>query len=217
MGAGEIFISIFAGLRITLIIALYALVFAVPFAFIFGVLQHHCSGLARFATTAVIEFWRSSSTIVLLFVFFYVLPFVGINLDPWTVCAMVLGLNMGGYGSQVVRGALAAIEQGQLDAARALGLTRSQALITVELPQALRQMMPTFVNELVELIKLTALVSLITLADPTFRAKQISQITYDPVTIYTCLLITYLIIGYPVVLLGKRLEQRLGRIAVTPK
>lgn len=130
---------------------------------------------------------------------------------------MVLGLNMGGYGSQVVRGALAAIEQGQLDAARALGLTRSQALITVELPQALRQMMPTFVNELVELIKLTALVSLITLADPTFRAKQISQITYDPVTIYTCLLITYLIIGYPVVLLGKRLEQRLGRIAVTPK
>lgn len=88
MGAGEIFISIFAGLRITLIIALYALVFAVPFAFIFGVLQHHCSGLARFATTAVIEFWRSSSTIVLLFVFFYVLPFVGMTLilgqsAPW--------------------------------------------------------------------------------------------------------------------------------------
>ena len=104
MGVGEIFLGISAGLKVTLFVTVYALLFAVPFAFIFGVLQYLTRGAARFAVTSVIEFWRSSSSIVLLFVFFYVLPFVGIRLDPYTVGAMVLGLNMGGYGTQVVRG-----------------------------------------------------------------------------------------------------------------
>ena len=135
----------------------------------------------------------------------------------YTVAALVLGLNMGGYGTQVVRGALAALDRGQLEAARALGLTRFQALVSVELPQALRQMLPTFVNEMVELIKLTALVSLITLADPTFRAKQIFQLTYQPVVIYTSLLLVYFVIGYPIARFGKRLEGRFAGARVVPK
>jgi|SoiMethySBSTD1v2_1073268.scaffolds.fasta_scaffold00046_93 polar amino acid transport system permease protein len=217
MSAGEIFLGIFAGVQVTLAVALYALLFAVPFALIFGILQYLSRGYARFAVTAAIEFWRSSSAIVLLFVFFYVLPFVGLPLGPYTVAAMVLGLNMGGYGSQVVRGALAALDRGQLEAARALGMSRFQALVTVELPQAFRQMLPTFINELVELIKLTALVSLITLADPTFRAKQIFQITYQPAVIYTCLLLIYFMLGYPIARVGKRLERRFAKASVVPK
>jgi polar amino acid transport system permease protein len=217
MSAAEIFFGISAGLYVTLAIALYALLFAAPFALVFGILQYLARGYARFAVTACIEFWRSSSAIVLLFVFFYVLPFVGIRLDPYTVGAMVLGFNMGGYGTQVVRGALTALDRGQLEAARSLGLTRMQALVTVELPQALRQMLPSFVNELVELIKLTALVSLITLADPTFRAKQIFQLTYQPAVIYSCLLLIYFAIGYPIALIGKRLERHFARAGVVPK
>jgi len=217
MGVGEIFLDIFGGLKVTLFVTLYALMFAVPFALTFGVMQYMTRGASRFAVTSVIEFWRSSSAIVLLFVFFYVLPFVGIRLDPYTVGAMVLGLNMGGYGTQVVRGALAALDRGQLEAARSLGLTRFQALLTIELPQAFRQMLPTFVNELVELIKLTALVSLITLADPTFRAKQVFQLTYQPAVIYTCLLMVYFIIGYPIARIGKRLERHFATTGVVPK
>ena len=217
MGAGEILIGISAGLKVTLIVTLYALIFAAPFAFVFGILQYLTRGRTRFAVTCAIEFWRSSSALVLLFVFFYVLPFIGIRLDPYTVAAMVLGLNMGGYGTQVVRGALAALDRGQLEAARALGLTRIQTLITIELPQALRQMLPTFVNEMVELIKLTALVSLITLADPTFRAKQIFQLTYQPVVIYSSLLLIYFVIGYPIARLGKHLEGRFATARVVPK
>ncbi len=217
MAVGEIFLSIAAGLQVTFLIAFYALLFAVPFTFIFGVLQYLTRGPARFCVTGIIEFWRSSSAIVLLFVFFYVLPFIGIRFDPYTVGAMVLGLNMGGYGTQVVRGALNAVDRGQLEAARSLGLTRLQALLTVELPQAFRQMLPTFVNELVELIKLTALVSLITLADPTFRAKQIFQLTYQPAAIYSSLLLVYFAVGYPIALIGKRLERRFAKADLVPK
>jgi polar amino acid transport system permease protein len=116
-----------------------------------------------------------------------------------------------------VRGALAAHDRGQLEAARSLGLGRMQALLTVEVPQAFRQMLPTLVNELIELIKLTALVSLITLSDPTFRAKQISQLTYQPAAIYTSLLLVYFAIGYPIALLGRRVERRFGVARVVPK
>src|SRR3954468_11041313 len=136
MGVGEIFLSICSGLKVTILVGLYALLFAVPFALLSGISQYLTKGISRLIVTCAIEFWRSSSTIVLLFVFFYVLPFVGIRLDPYTVAAMVLGLNMGGYGSQVVRGALTALDPGQLEAARSLGLSRFQALLTVELPQA---------------------------------------------------------------------------------
>src|SRR4051794_3889385 len=217
MGIWNIFLSICQGLNVTISVALYALLFAVPFALIFGISQYLTKGISRLAVTCTIEFWRSSSTIVLLFVFFYVLPFVGIRLDPYTVAAMVLGLNMGGYGGQVVRGALTALDLGQLEAARSLGLSRFQALLTVELPQAFRQMLPAFINELVELIKLTALVSLITLADPTFRAKQVFQLTYQPAVIYTILLLVYFMIGYPIARFGKRLERHFGATGVVPK
>lgn len=216
MSFAGIFWTVASGLTVTALVTVYAAAFAIPFAFVFGTLQYLSSGIARWSVTAVIEFWRSSSAIVLLFAFFYVLPLVGVRLDPYTVGAMVLGLNMGGYGSQVVRGALVNVDRGQIEAARALGLTRAQTLITVEMPQAFRQMIPSFVNEAVELIKLTALVSLITLSDPTLRAKELLQVTYQPAAIYSSLLLVYFIVGYPLARLGKRLEQSVARERAAP-
>ena len=78
----------------------------------------------------------------------------------------------------------------------------------IELPQALRSMVPTFMNQLIQLIKGTALVSLITLTDMTYRAKELAQVEYNPVGIYSGLLIAYLIICYPVTVLGRSIEQR---------
>lgn len=213
----DIFLTVASGLKVTALVTAYAAAFAVPFAFIFGVLQYMTSGPTRWLVTATIEFWRSSSAIVLLFAFFYVLPLLGLRLGSYTVGAMVLGLNMGGYGSQVVRGALSNVDRGQVEAARSLGLTRFQTLLTVELPQAFRQMIPTFVNEAVELTKLTALVSLIALSDPTFRAKELLQVSYQPAAIYSSLLLVYFLIGYPMAHFGKRLEKGFERVGVAPK
>jgi polar amino acid transport system permease protein len=119
---------------------------------------------------------------------------------------MVLGLNIGAYGTQVVRGALSAIDRGQIEAGRSLGLSRMKILFLVEMPQALKPMMPSFTNEVIQLIQGTSLVSLVALTDMTFRAKEIGQLTYQPAEIYTALLLCYFIISYPFALLGKRLE-----------
>jgi polar amino acid transport system permease protein len=80
-------------------------------------------------------------------------------------------------------------------------------VLLIELPQALRAMLPTFVNEFIQLVKGTALVSLITLTDMTFRAKEISQAHYDPAGVYSALLVAYFVICYPVTIVGRRLER----------
>jgi polar amino acid transport system permease protein len=91
----EIFVGIFEGFRVTATVTALGVLFAVPFALIFGVAQYLTKGVARLAVTAIIEFWRSSAVIILLFVFYYVLPVIGIHLAAITVSAMVLGLNTG--------------------------------------------------------------------------------------------------------------------------
>lgn len=206
----EIFVGIFEGFRTTAAVTLLGLVFAVPFALIFGVAQYLTRGIVSLAVTAIIEFWRSSAVIILLFVFYYVLPTVGINLAAITVSAMVLGLNTGGYGSQAVRAGLQALDRGQAEAASALGLSRRQSLCLIELPQALARMTPAFINLFIQLIKGTALVSLVTLTDMTFRAKEIAEVEYNPVGVYTSLLLAYFVICYPATVVGRLVERRLG-------
>ncbi|MFU0505710.1 amino acid ABC transporter permease [Pseudaminobacter sp. NGMCC 1.201702] len=206
----QIWLGIFEGFRVTALVTLYGLVFAIPFALVFGIAQFLANGLLRMLVTAIIEFWRSSAVIILLFVFFYALPVFGIELSAMTVSAMVLGLNIGGYASQAVRAGLQAIDRGQVEAGRALGLSRRKILMLVELPQALVAMAPTFMNLLIQLVKGTSLVSLVTLTDMTFRAKEISQLEYNPAGIYTSLLLAYFVVCYPIALIGRWVEVRIG-------
>lgn len=209
MSLFDIWVGIMKGADVTLEVTLYGLLYGIPFALAFGVAQFLATGVVRAAVTAIIEFWRSSSVIILLFVFFYALPTVGVMLSAVTVSALVLGLNAGAYASQAVRGGLETLDRGQREAGSALGLTRTQTLLMIELPQALTKMTPTFVNQLIQLIKGTALVSLVTLSDMTFRAKEIGQIEYNPVGVYTALLLAYFVVCYPIALLGRGLEARL--------
>jgi polar amino acid transport system permease protein len=210
MNVFDIWLGILRGIGTTAAVTGYGLVFAVPFALVFGVAQYLTGGVARLLVTAVIEFWRSSAVIILLFVFYYVLPVFNITLSALTVSAMVLGLNAGGYASQAVRAGLQALPSGQKEAGAALGLSRPAILLMIELPQALVAMSPTFVNTIIQLVKATALVSLVTLSDMTFRAKEIAQVDYDPVAIYTALLLAFFIVCYPIALAGRWLEARIA-------
>lgn len=207
MSLTEILAGILDGAGVTLRVVAYALAYAIPFALLFGTLQYLARGAARACVTVVIEFWRSNSVIILLYVFYYLLPFVGMRWSAMDVAALVLGCNVGSYASQVVRAALQAVARGQLQAGKALGLKRLQVLLLIEFPQSIRPMIPSLMNETIRLIQSTALVSLLALSDMTLRAKEIAQTTYQPVGIYTALLIAYFLLAYPFALLGRRLES----------
>lgn len=211
MSFAAIFLGILQGLGVTLTVTLFGLCFAIPFALAAGVLQHFSSGWRRAPVTLIIEFWRSTPILVLMFMFYYSLPVAGVYLSATTVAAMTLGLHIGAYGSQSVRAALQALDSGQVEAGLAIGLKRMDVLWTIELPQMVTAMLPTFVNQFIQLVKGTALVALITMTDMTHRAKEISQLTFDPPTIYSALLLAYFMLLYPATIFGRWLERAVGR------
>src|SRR5690606_3067203 len=116
-----------------------------------------------------VEFARGVSAIILLFWMFFALPpLLGVNFTPLIAGVLALGINMGAYGAEVVRGGIQAVPVGQTEAGIALNMTERQRLTQVILPQAVPVILPPFGNLMIEILKGTALVSLITLSDLAF-------------------------------------------------
>jgi polar amino acid transport system permease protein len=138
-----------------------------------------------------VETFRGTSALVQLFWFYFVLPFFGLALTPFAAGVLVLALNTGAYGSEVVRGALQAVPRGQREAAAALNLSGPQTLWRILLPLALPAMLPPAGNLSIELLKNTALVSLITIAELTFTAQLLRAESLRSAQIFTLVLALY--------------------------
>src|SRR5690606_757350 len=157
------------------------------------------------------------SLLVQLFWLFFALPLAGqaLGLDwrlsPLLAGVLALGLNIGAYGAEVVRGALQSVARGQIETAKALNFTAGQTLRHIALPQAVAEMMPAFGNLVVQNLKDTALVSLITLADLTFKAEQLRNFTQDSVVIYSLVLGMYFLVALLLTALMRLLERVLVR------
>lgn len=185
--------------------------FAVGLALVVGV----AAGLARLsrfmllraAVTAYVEFFRGTSILVQLFWLFFVLPHFGVELTPFQTAVLGLGLNYGAYGSEVVRGAILAVSAAQREAASALGLSRFQTMRLVILPQALAAMLPPWGNLMIELLKATALVSLITVTDLAFVAYQLNQVTFRTIEIFTVVLLLYFAMALAITGVVRSLER----------
>jgi polar amino acid transport system permease protein len=148
---------------------------------------------------------------VQLFWLFFVLPHFGILLEPLTVAIVALGLNVGAYGAEVVRGAVSSVHRGQWEAATALNMTRMTALRRIIVPQAVIRMIPPWGNLFIELLKATSLVSLITISDLTFKAQQMNQTTFRTLEIFTIVLVFYLAIASVITVAMRTLEDRAAR------
>ena len=186
-----------------------ALALVVAFAAGLGRLSRFMA--VRALATTYIEFFRGTSIFVQLFWAYFVLPFAGITLTPLQAGVLALGLNVGAYGAEVVRGAVKAIGREQREACIALNLTRYQAMRHIILPQALPLMLPTFGNNAIELLKGTAVVSLISLTDMTFQAQVVRAQTGSTLIPFATILVLYFVMAW-VISLGMRwLERRAGR------
>jgi polar amino acid transport system permease protein len=161
--------------------------------------------------TVYVEFFRGTSALAQLFWLFYVLPYLGMDLTPFQCGVLGLGLCFSAYGAEVVRMCIEAVPKGQLDAAAALNFNRAQTLIVVVLPEALIMMMPLFNNLLIELIKATSLVSLITIPDLAFQAKSIISKTYQSGVVLLVTLVMYLLVSLLVSSSMRKLERVLSR------
>ncbi|GCA52105.1 inner membrane amino-acid ABC transporter permease protein YecS [Sinorhizobium sp. KGO-5] len=186
-----------------------ALAVAVAFAAGLGRLSRFMA--VRALATTYIEFFRGTSIFVQLFWVYFVLPFAGITLTPLQAGVLALGLNVGAYGAEVVRGAVKAIGREQREACIALNLTRFQAMRHIVLPQALPLMLPTFGNNAIELLKGTAVVSLISLSDMTFQAQVVRAQTGSTLIPFATILLLYFVMAWLISLGMRWLERRVSR------
>lgn len=127
--------------------------------------------LVRWLNQVYVDFFRGTSAIVQLFWIVFALPLMGVSISPFIGGIITLGLNMGSYGSEVVRGAIRAVPRGQTEASIALNLTDFDRMRYIVFPQAVVAMLPPYGNLLIELLKASALVSLVTLSDLTFQVQ----------------------------------------------
>ncbi|CFN81228.1 binding-protein-dependent transport system inner membrane protein [Bordetella pertussis] len=154
------------------------------------------------------EVFRGTSALVQLFWFYFVLPMFGMKLPALLVGIVVLGANAGAYGAEVVRGAILAVPAGQREAAVALNLTRARTIWRIILPQAVPAMLPPTGNLLIELLKNTALVSLITITDLTFRGQLLRSETLRTTEIFTLVLLLYFAVALVITGGIRMLERR---------
>lgn len=196
------------GTLITVAITILAGVLAVAMAFIAGLARLSPLRVVRAIATVYVEVFRGISLLVQLFWLYFVLPFFGVRLDPFTTAVIGLGLCNGAYGAEIVRGAILSVPRGQYEAATALnygGWDRYRHLI---LPQAIPLMLPPFGNLSIELLKATALVSLITIQDLSFQALTLRQTTMRTIEPFTAILLIYFVLAMLLSGFFRLLERR---------
>lgn len=205
------------GAWVTAQLTFYSTLLGGFFAFAFGLGRISDNWLLKGFSVAMIEVFRGTSLLVQLFWLYFALPLVGqmLGLDwrlpPLVAGTLALSLNIGAYGAEVVRGAIQAVPHNQHEAAKALDFTPRQTLWRIALPQSIPEMLPSFGNLAVQNLKDTALVSLISLGDMTFRAEQIRNFTQDSTTVYTMLLFMYFGMALVLTALMTLLERSVGR------
>ncbi|MGW2044272.1 ectoine/hydroxyectoine ABC transporter permease subunit EhuC [Streptomyces sp. NPDC001858] len=179
-------------------------------AFVVGIARTHRRWAVRFLAGCYTEVFRGTSALVMIFWVYFVLPpAFGWQLVPMWAGTLALGLTYGAYGAEIVRGALGAVDAAQREGGIALGFTPGQRMRKILLPQAVPEMIPPFCNLLVELLKGTALVSVMGMGDLTFSGNLIRLALQESAEVYTYVLLGYFLIAFVLTRGMRGLERRL--------
>ena len=206
---GPRFIS---GVQTTAVQFVLAAVLAVVVSLVMGLGKLSDNPLLRWPAVVYIEFFRGTSLLVQLFWLFYVLPLFGITFDKYVTGFLALGLNLGAYGAELVRGGIQAVPKGQWEAAYSLSMSPARRMWRIILPQALLNMLPPWGNLIIELLKGTALVALIAVPDLMFEARQINGSTFLSAQAFgTALIIYYVFARFLVTPFMRWLERVMAR------
>jgi polar amino acid transport system permease protein len=159
-----------------------------------------------------VEFFRSTPPLVQLFWCFFALPIlIGVRIDSFQAAVMTLSIQSSAFFAEVFRGGIVSVERGQWEAARALGMTYRQLLRRVVLPQAVKRMIPAFLERAIELMKTTTLVATVAYADLLFEASDIAQKTFRPLEVFTAAAALYFVVIFAASRVVQVSERRFAR------
>lgn len=180
---------------LTLQITLLAFILAMLLGLLTALASASRVGLLRAIASVYIEAIRNTPVLLQIFIVFFGLPSLGITLNAYTAGVIALGVNVGAYLAEVFRAGIQSVSRGQLEAASILGLSRSQIFVEVVLPQAARAVYPAIINNLIQLLLGTSLLSAIALPELSGTATVINARTLLYIQTFSITLIIYLVLS----------------------
>ena len=203
---------ILAGLGVTIAYTVGTILLGLAIGLVTGLLRLSRNPMITAPLVAYVEIFRCTPLLVQIVWFYYALPVVlGIDIPAHLAAVLVLSLYTGAFYAEIIRGGVNSIERGQWDAARAIGMRRNQVMRHVILPQAVKRMIPPFMNQSIIQLKNTSLVSTIAVADLLYQGTIITAATYRPLEVYTLVAIIYFLVLFPLTLAAQQVERRLAR------
>ena len=200
------------GLFNTLKITGLALLFGVPIGLALALARLSpikiLSGVAAF----IVEFFRTTPPLVQLFWFFFALPIlIDVRMTPTIAAVVTFSIQSSAFFAEIFRGGILSIDKGQWEGAKAIGMTYPQSMRRIILPQAVKRMIPAFIERSIELLKTTTLVSTVAYADLMFQANEVAQKTFRPLEVYTVVALMYFVLIFMVSQLSIIIERHLAK------
>lgn len=195
------------GLKVTVQLGAVCIVAGLSLGLIVALVRIYGPAPLRILTKIYIDLFRSIPLFVLLMIVYYALPFVGVSLSPFMSAVCALSAVSGAYTAEIFRAGIEAIPRGQFEASQALGLSFRHMMADVILPQAIRVVVPPLTNNSINVIKDTALASVVTMPDLIKQANQAQALEGNPTPLIAAALI-YVALLWPLVMLVGRLERR---------
>lgn len=200
------------GIEITLAYTFGTILLGLLLGLLIGLARLSRSWIVNAPLVALIEIFRCTPLLVQIVWFYYALPvLMGIQIPASVAATSVLSLYTAAFYAEIFRGGIISIERGQWDAARALGLRPWYMMRLVVLPQAIRRMIPPFMNQSIIQLKNTSLVSTIAVPDLLYQGQLITADTYRPLEVYTMVAVIYFMLLFPTTVLAQAYERRLAK------
>ncbi len=197
------------GAQATLVLTCWALLIGLVLGLVLGLMRSARVAVLRLPAAVYIDIFRATPILVQLVWIYYALPILsGVQMGNVTSAAVGIGLHSAAYFAEIFRAGIASIDKGQSDAAKSLGMGYGQAMRRIILPQAVRRMVPPFINEFATLMKLTTLGSVLAVNELLHEAENLINNTYRPLETYTVVAVLFGVMIYPFIWLSQRLELR---------
>ncbi len=199
---------LWTGLLVTIELGVFSIVLGLVLGLGLALVRLYGPSWLQIIARLYIDLFRSIPLLVLLIIIYYALPFVGIRLSPFAAATMALTTVSGAYTAEIFRAGIEAIPRGQFEASFALGLSWRQLMIDIILPQAVKVVIPPLTNNCINVVKDTALASVVAMPDLLKQATQAQALAANPTPLISAAFI-YILILWPLVLLVSRFERKM--------
>ncbi|KAF1021157.1 MAG: Arginine transport system permease protein ArtQ [Paracidovorax wautersii] len=197
-----------SGLLVTAGLSATAILLGFALACLLHLARTRLAALGSVLVGVYVSFFRGTPLLVQILMLFYLPSQIGLDLDPWLAAIGVLAMNSAAFQSEILRAGFQAIPSGQIEAAQVFGLDRNQIFRHIQLPQVIRLTLPALVSESIDIIKGSAVISVIAITDLMRVGRQLTATTYRPLEVYLCVALAYLLLTTAVAWAGRRCARQ---------